>query len=275
MSPSAAGTGDPRAIVRRPAVTWPAFFAIVLAAWVGLFAIAKSHGEAPVGGFGWRAILDPEMLVALCLRPGAPESASLTLLMWCLMVLAMMSPVATPMLATVARLPALRTGIRPNLRWWAMAAGHATVWLGFATIAAVLQVSLHQVGLLTAHGASLSGGLSVLLLAGAGLYQFSAFKTACLSRCRSPMSFLIAHWREGASGAFRMGLGHGLDCVGCCWALMLLAFVGGSMDLAWMGLAMALMIAERLSCIGRRLSAPIGVLLLAGAIAVAWNTWIA
>ena len=102
----------------------------------------------------------------------------------------------------------------------------------------------------------------------AGVYHFSALKLACLSRCRWPMAVLLSHWRENSVGALAMGLRHGAICVGCCWALMLIAFVGGSMNLAWMGGAMMLMIVEKLP-VGCALTAPLGVVLLTAAGAVA------
>ena len=105
--------------------------------------------------------------------------------------------------------------------------------------AAALQVALFQLGLIGALGQSLSVPLTMALLIGAGVYQFSPLKDACLSRCRAPLTFFMQHWDEGP---FRNGLRLGADCLGCCWALMLLGFVGGTMNLAFMGLAMVLML---------------------------------
>ena len=253
---------------------WAAFFAIVAAAWAGLYLIAHEGGTGADGAIELSALLDPEGWLQFCVTPLAPEAASITFLMWCLMTLGMMLPSATPLLATFARLPLGRGNGSPAASWWAMAGGHAAIWLGFALGAALLQLALAGAGLLTNHGVSVSGGLSVLLLAMAGLYQFSSLKSACLSRCRLPMNFLIANWRNGHAGAWRMGLRHGVNCLGCCWALMLLAFIGGSMNLAWMGVATVLTIVEKLPRLGRAVSAPLGVLLLAGAGLVGWNTWI-
>jgi len=133
-----------------------------------------------------------------------------------------------------------------------------------------MQWVLARFGLLSAHGISVSAPLSAMLLLVAGLYQFSAIKAACLSRCRSPLAFLMSEWRDGLAGAFRMGLRHGLDCLGCCWVLMLLAFVGGTMNLIWMGLATGLMTLEKLPSIGRPLTKPVGAVLIGCAAYVAW-----
>jgi len=103
----------------------------------------------------------------------------------------------------------------------------------------------------------MSGGLLML----AGAYQFSALKAACLAKCRAPLTFFMQHWEEGA---WRNGLRLGLVCLGCCWALMALAFVGGVMNLAFMGLATAIMVIEKLPDLGRWLTRPLGGVLLAG-----------
>jgi len=116
----------------------------------------------------------------------------------------------------------------------------------------------------------MSAPLSVSLLLLAGLYQFSPMKAACLARCRSPLAFFLSEWRGGMTGALHMGLKHGLDCLGCCWALMLLAFVGGTMNLIWMALATVLMTLEKLPSFGRPLTKPVGALLIFCAVYVTW-----
>ena len=132
-------------------------------------------------------------------------------------------------------------------------AGYLAVWLGFSVIAAGAQMALFNAGLLTAFGDSRSGALSAALLALAGAYQFSPAKEACLSKCRRPLVFFMAHWDEGP---LRNGLRLGLVCLGCCWALMALAFVGGVMNLAFMGLATVIMVLEKLPRSGAGSPAP-------------------
>jgi predicted metal-binding membrane protein len=109
-----------------------------------------------------------------------------------------------------------------------------------------------------------------MILTIAGLYQFSSLKYACLDKCRSPLSFLMSRWRGGneSAQALRIGVEHGLFCVGCCWSLMLLMFLVGTGSLAWMLLLGAVMALEKNSSWGRRLSAPIGMLLFIAAAAV-------
>ena len=130
-------------------------------------------------------------------------------------------------------------------------------------------MALFQAGLLTAFGDSRSGVLSAVLLAVAGVYQFSAVKEACLSNCRRPLSFFMQHWDEGA---LRNGVRLGLVCLGCCWALMALAFVGGVMNLAFMGLATVIMVLEKLPDLGRWLTRPLGAALLGASVWILFTT---
>ena len=171
----------------------------------------------------------------------------------------MMAPTALPAFATYEDLgPA-----GGETRFGALVAGYMAVWLGFALVAAAAQMALYRAGLVSAFGDSLSPALSGSLLAVAGLYQFSALKEACLSKCRQPLTFFMAHWDEGP---WKNGLRLGAVCLGCCWALMALAFVGGVMNLAFMGLAAVIMVLEKLPGIGRYVTRPLGVVLIAAAV---------
>ena len=249
---------------------WVAFFALILAAWVALFLLAAGHGDAATHGPGAQwveplfAVLPGEGTARGLHVHGLHSNLALLLAMWSLMCVAMMAPTAVPLLRTYRHLSQGNPDRVSRLGFWALAMGHVVVWCGYSAVAAAAQSWLSNEGFLTSSGVSTSTWLSVGLLAAAGAYQFSSLKEACLSRCRSPMAFLLGHWRVGAGGAFRMGLRHGAFCVGCCWALMALSFVGGTMNLLWMGAAMVLMIVEKLS-LGRWLTAPIGIALLAAA----------
>jgi predicted metal-binding membrane protein len=107
------------------------------------------------------------------------------------------------------------------------------VWTTFGGLATILQWALQELDWIDPMIASSSMALNVTLLLIAGAYQFSPLKRMCLARCRSPITFLLSEWRPRSGGAFAMGLRHGTSCTGCCWALMLLAFVGGVMNIAW------------------------------------------
>lgn len=182
-------------------------------------------------------------------------SYSSALAMWMAMTAVMMAPIVVPWLRALRRQAAGRN--TPSFVG-SFAVGYAIAWTGFSAAAAALQLSLVALEVPVPFGldAPLHSATALIL---AGAFQFTPFKSACLSRCRSPAGYLLTHWRSGATGHLRMGLGHGLDCVGCCWALMALALVAGMIDLVWMGLLMAVMVAETTLPFGARLTRPVGV----------------
>jgi predicted metal-binding membrane protein len=171
--------------------------------------------------------------------------------MWWVMMVAMMLPSAAPVMLLHAR--TVRHGQRrgrmpagPVPTVWFLA-GYLLVWLGFALAAVALQWALERIGALSgAQFWSQSRWLSAGVLALAALYQISPLKRMCLAHCRAPAEYLAAHWRPGASGALRMGIGHGVFCVGCCWALMALLFVGGVMNVVWIAALTGIVLAEKL-----------------------------
>ncbi len=234
---------------------WLLFFGSILFAWAALFAMQPDI-QLPAG---WQAI-GADYLASLC-RPTASDAGyGAIFAMWALMSLAMMAPTAFPALRTFSDLR--HSGAATSASFLSLFAGYLTVWIGFSVIAALLQVALAAQGVLDPWGRSTLTVFNAFLLALAGTYQFSALKAACLRSCQSPMVFFMGKWRDGNAGAFRMGLDLGAVCLGCCWALMLLAFVAGTMNLAFMGLAALLMTLEKLPSVGRYLSAPIGYGLL-------------
>ena len=171
---------------------------------------------------------------------------------WTVMTIWMMLPTSLPLLATfgaVARDRADRA-----LLLALVVAGYLAIWSLFGVVVYGVQVATPRLAL---------GSGAILLLA--GLYQFTPLKHRCLDKCRSPLSFVIAHWqgRHDRWQALRLGIDHGLFCVGCCWALMLLMFVAGMNSVAWMLALAAVMAIEKNVRWGRRLSAPVGVILLA------------
>jgi predicted metal-binding membrane protein len=231
---------------------WVSVFAAILAAWGLLYAMALPEELRAVG-----QVYGAEFLASLCtVTPDAAGFLRITL-MWALMSAAMMAPTALPAFATYDEL-----SHTCQTRFGALVGGYMAVWLGFSVFAAALQMGFYQAGLVSAFGDSRSGLLSAALLAMAGLYQFSEMKEACLSKCRAPLTFFMQHWEEGP---WRNGLRLGAVCLGCCWALMLLAFVGGVMNIAFMGLATLIMVIEKLPDLGRWLTRPLGYALLAGA----------
>ena len=239
-------------------VHWLGFFGLVLGAWAALYAM-----QLPPDLLAAASLYGAEFWAALCIVEPGLAGAPNIFLMWAAMSAAMMAPSFLPALATYDDLMQGRAGQRAGFA--ALLAGYLAVWLGFALLATGAQLGLAGAGMLTPLGESSSRWLTAALLGGAGLYQFSALKDACLSRCRAPLTFFMQHWGAGPGAAARMGLRLGALCLGCCWALMALAFVGGTMNLAWMGLAMILMTVEKLPEIGRVLTRPLGLALLGGA----------
>lgn len=168
-----------------------------------------------------------------------------TFAMWSVMMIGMMSASAAPVLLLFSGMQRTRTGRSLDTTVVLFGVGYAIVWLGFSAVAALMQLQLHNGAILSSSMASTSSifGGAVLLLAGA--YQLTPAKGACLRQCQTPLGFLMTHWREGQRGALVMGLEHGKYCLGCCWALMLVLFIVGVMNLVWVAALSAFILAER------------------------------
>ena len=186
----------------------------------------------------------------------APPFAAV-LLMWWLMMAAMMLPSAAPAILIHARVRQSRSRDSAVAHSGLFLTGYLLLWLLFSVIAAVAQRFLTGPSM-TLEDRVAEGGL----LIAAGLYQLSPLKSACLGECRSPTQFLSRHWRPGWTGALRLGLLHGAYCVGCCWVLMLLLFVGGVMSLPWVVALAAIVAAEKLVPHGPMLGRILGVALI-------------
>jgi predicted metal-binding membrane protein len=184
--------------------------------------------------------------------------------MWAVMMLAMMLPVVGSWVLALPRAARERGALPgPFPRAGAFLLGYGTIWLGYSLVAATGQLALQRLALLSGGGVLSSPWVASVLLAAAGIHQLTPWRDACLSHCRSPMGFFLTSWREGAWGAFTMGVRHGAYCVGCCWALMALSFVFGVMNLVWMALVTAFLVVEKTTSAGPWLSRSAGVVLLA------------
>jgi predicted metal-binding membrane protein len=188
--------------------------------------------------------------------------------MWWVMMIAMMLPSASPMLLLFARVNrAQKVQEAPFVPTSVFAAGYLVVWGAFSLVATSLQWGLERLGLLSTMMASTSALFGGVLLMTAGVYQLTPFKHACLRHCRNPFQFVTHHWRTGTRGAFRMGIEHGAFCLGCCWLLMGLLFVGGVMNLYWIvGLAIVVLLEKSIPP-GHWLGAITGVGL------IMWGGW--
>ena len=211
----------------------------------------------------WLAI-DMSHPLARLTMPGSPDwslaNGLAILAMWAVMMAAMMLPSALPMILTFVDL-AQRAGDAGRGR--AFVTAYLAIWSLFSVAAALAQWLLQRAGWVDPMIVSTSASLTASLLLIAGVYQFSPLKRMCLSRCRTPLGFLLGEWRGGVAGAFLMGVRHGLFCVGCCWALMALLFVGGVMNLAWVAALSVAVALEKMLPGGERLSRLLGVALIA------------
>jgi len=238
--------------------------AIVLAGVAGLSALAWAYLLA----LAWR-MPHREMAMAMAmphLQAWGATEVLLTWVMWAVMMVAMMTPSAAPMILMFATVNRRHRGQQgPLVPTSVFSLGYLLVWGGFSVVATLAQWGLHTAALLSPMMVSTSPMLGGLLLLAAGIFQWTPLKSTCLTQCRSPLGFLMTEWREGASGALLMGLRHGRYCVGCCWVLMALLFVAGVMNLLWVAAMAAFVLVEKVlprgELVGRVMG---GMLMLAG-----------
>jgi predicted metal-binding membrane protein len=249
------------------AVVAAALILLALLAWLALFAGAGT-GMDPFAMSGWLLPSGPPMASG----PWTYAYWAIAFFMWVVMMVAMMLPSVSPMVLLYGRVVRHAEGkgqfANAKAATAAFAAGYLTLWVVFSALAVSLQWGLERSGFMSGMMALREPLIAGGLLIAAGLYQFTPLKEACLHHCRSPASFLSAHWHPGPGGAWRMGLAHGLYCVGCCAALMLLLFVGGVMNLIWIAGLSLIVLAEKLLPQGARLRMPLGILLLAAGAAL-------
>jgi predicted metal-binding membrane protein len=190
-------------------------------------------------------------------------------LMWWVMMVAMMTPSATPLVLMYSRVLERQRGSAAGYAGTsALLAGYLAVWLVFSLAAATLQKALEPTGLISEMMLwSRSAVLSSAVLAAAGLYQFSNLKRSCLTQCRSPVRFLTEYARPGRGASFMLGVRHGAFCVGCCWLLMALLFVGGIMNLIWIAALMVFVLVEKLAPAGPMCGRVSGAIMIAWAVA--------
>jgi predicted metal-binding membrane protein len=254
LAPAEAGLG--RVFARPKAIAAGCVVVIAGLAWFYLALLTTAPGGS------WFA-----MIQTLC--RALPEEAwnlsaiAFTASMWSAMALAMMLPGAAPMILTYAEIAetAARKGDR-IVSPLVIAAGYATVWIIFSVTASAMQLVLTRVALLGTDPSSTSGLFAAAIFIGAGLYQFSALKHACLARCQHPFPFFFANWATTTAGVFRLGVRQGLYCLGCCWAMMLVMLAVGVMNVVWMAGLAAVMTIEKLQP-GRRFAQGVGVALIA------------
>ncbi len=246
----------------------PVAGALTLGAWAALWLLGGGPYARYIDHGSW--IGAGSALAACHAWPGgaAIVAASLYIAGWLLMTVAMMLPTTLPLLDRFERLVRSRTDRRRLLAL--VIAGYLFAWTGFGVAAHFLDTALHalarQSSWLVLNGWIVGAAIFAL----AGLFQFSRLKYHCLTRCRTPLSFLLKRWHgpRPMRNALALGFDHGLYCVGCCWAIMLLMFAVGSASLGWMLTLGTVMAVEKNLPWGARLARPIGGALLAGAVAI-------
>jgi predicted metal-binding membrane protein len=188
--------------------------------------------------------------------------------MWAVMMTAMMVPSVSPTVLAFARISrARRQHAMPYVPAAVFLAGYLAAWTAFSAAATAAQEGLRSAALLSPEMAANSRSIGRALLIGAGIFQWTPLKNACLLHCRSPLGFLLTEWRDGRAGALQMGWRHGLYCVGCCWLLMALLFVVGIMNLVWVAAIAGFVIVEKLVPAGPMVGR------VAGALMAAWGLW--
>ena len=249
-----AGPGLLEAVLKRDRlVVLASLLAITLLAWAYLADMALDMGG---------------MSMAM-VEPWTAADFVVMFAMWAIMMIGMMVPSAAPMILLFATVSRKQRGMnRPFAPTGAFALGYIVVWAGFSAAATVLQWGFEQAALLSPMMVSTSPILGGALLIGAGVYQWTSLKEACLKHCRSPLDFIMRGWRKGTGGALRMGLEHGAFCVGCCWILMGLLFFGGVMNLLWVAGITAFVLIEKLAPLGPLTGRVTGVLLMLAGVAV-------
>ena len=262
LNPAAAGLGT---IFARPK-TVAALCVVVLAGlgwlYLGVLMTAMQGYSGPFGFL--QALCSPNESVSWTVR-----EAALVASMWCAMTLAMMLPSAAPMILTYAEIAdtAARKGeciVSP----FVLAAGYATIWIGFSLVASIAQLAFVRAGLIQAGMSSANGLFSGALLVTAGAYQFSSLKHACLTRCQQPFPFFFANWTTTPAGVFRLGLKQGTYCLGCCWAMMLVMFAVGLMNAVWMAVLGIVMTTEKMLS-GRSFTYAVGAALIIVGVGIA------
>jgi predicted metal-binding membrane protein len=259
---SSSPTGAPAQLLSHERlVVWASILSVTAISW---FVVVRM--PMPSRNISCGAVSGTSVAMGVGAAMWSLRDAALGFAMWTVMMAAMMLPSAGPMIemhARIARgLSAQRSG-----RTWLFVAGYLIAWTGFAAAIVLAQYLLAYTGIIgdAMRLGPLGGGL---LLIATGLYQITPLKQACLTKCRTPLGFFMTQWRAGDRGALLMGLNHGLFCVGCCWLLMTLMFVGGVMNLAWAAALTIFVLLEKAAPWGRAVSRASGVVMVASGVAL-------
>lgn len=244
---------------------WLGFFGAILAAWWMMYVMSLDMDLDLLGRPGdmgaAMAAMDPRMPMDMPMARFGP-----LFWMWAVMMAAMMLPTLVPTLRAYEDLMISADGTRAG--WLGVLLGYCVVWVGFAAVITGAQLALLFGGVVDMLGIAQNRWVAGGLLLVVGAFQFTRIKEICHGVCHAPGLYYLGHWRTGMPGGLLMGLGLGAFCVTCCWGFMSLGFVGGVMNLAWMGLATLFMVIEKLPQIGHHVTKPMGILLCLAGLAV-------
>ncbi len=235
--------------------------ALVVVAWLYLVHLARDMAAMEMHAAMGMAM--PQM------QPWSGVELLLLFVMWDVMMVAMMTASASPMILMFSAMNRRRAELQgPVMRTGLFVLGYLSAWTAYSAGAATAQWVLHGLALLSPMMVSTSPYLGGGLLVAAGIFQWTPLKRACLTACRSPMGFIMTEWRDGPSGALVMGFRHGVYCVGCCWVLMALLFVAGVMNLVWVAAIATFVLVEKVVPAGERVGQVAGVALVLAGVAL-------
>jgi predicted metal-binding membrane protein len=260
------------AVLRRDrAVVFAALAVITIIAWADIVWLADDMAMDGMDMSGFRMVPAGQGLMMPASAPWQPVEFVYVFAMWAMMMIGMMTPSVAPMILIYARVgrQAVSSGHPFAASGW-FASGYLIAWLGFSLAATSAQWVLERAALLTPTMESASSVLAGIVLIAAGIYQWTPVKEACLFYCQTPVSFIMRHggFRSDARGALALGLRHGLYCIGCCWALMSLLFVGGIMNVLWIAALAGLVLLEKVLPFDRLISR------IAGCAFIAAGAWL-
>jgi predicted metal-binding membrane protein len=254
-----AGTVLDAALRRDRLLGSAALAVLVVTAWLYLL-----HLSAGMTGMAMPGMDMPMM------HPWSGVELTALIVMWIVMMVAMMTPAAAPMILLFSTVHRRRAAVgQPAVPASVFFLGYLAVWTLFSVVAALGQSALHAAALLSPAMGVASPWLAGGVLIAAGLFQWTPLKRVCLAACRSPLAFLMSGWREGRRGALVMGLHHGLYCLGCCWALMALLFVAGIMNLVWVAAITLAVLLEKVAPHGDLAGRLAGLALVVAGVVVA------
>ena len=263
--------GTLEAVLRRDRLVVAGALGLIAAlAWGYVLWLAADMDRGGMDMTGFRMIPAGIGIMAPANAPWNAIEFAFVFAMWAVMMVGMMTPSAAPMILMYARSGrhAAAEGKPFAATGW-FTAGYFAIWLGFSLAATLLQWGIERAALLDTRMASASSAFGGIVLIAAGIYQWTPLKNVCLAQCQSPLQFLMRYggFRSDLAGSLMLGLRHGAYCVGCCWVLMMLLFVGGVMNVLWIALLALLVLLEKVTPIGSWIARAAGV---ASVVAGAW-----